>query len=256
MVNGIGRAAVRLVRGALLLSVALLLGSALPAAAAPPSLPPSPTHYVTDKAGVLSPAERSSFEARLAGFEDETSNQFLIYVEPKIPEGTTLEEYAAACFKAWGVGQRQKKNGLVLFVFPQSRAARFEVGYGLEGALPDALAGRILEQQVLPHFKEGNFGSGIEAGVTAAIEATKGEYKGTGRRPVQTGRRGRGFPWGLLLFLLFFILPAVFGRRRSPYWFIGGGGFGSGGFGGFGGGGGGFSGGGGWSGGGGASGRW
>ena len=254
MVNRIGRA----VREFLFLSVALLLGTALLAVAAPPTLSPSPTHYVTDKAGALSPDERNSLEARLAGFEDETSNQLLVYVEPKIPEGTTLEEYAAASFKAWGVGQRQKKNGIVLFVFPQSRAARFEVGYGLEGALPDAMAGRILQEQILPQFKEGNFGKGIEAGVTAAIAATGGEYKGTGPVPVRTNRRGRGgFPWRLLLFLAFFVLPALFGRRRSPYWYIGGGGFGSGGFGGFGGGGGGgFGGGGGSSGGGGASGRW
>ncbi|MEO6324545.1 MAG: TPM domain-containing protein, partial [Thermoanaerobaculia bacterium] len=162
-------------------SVVFLLSlSALDAGAAMPALPPSPTHYVTDKAAILSAEERGALEARLAGFEDETSNQFLVYIEQKVPEGTTLEEYAAAAFKAWGVGQREKKNGLVLFVFPESRVARFEVGYGLEGTLPDALAGRILQEEILTAFKDGNYSAGIEAGVTAAITATKGEFRGKG----------------------------------------------------------------------------
>ena len=217
---------------------------------------------MTDKAGALSPGMAASLEQRLESFEKETSNQFLVYTERAVPEGTTLEEYTVACAQAWKAGQTQRKNGMILFVFPESRKVRLEVGYGLEGAMPDALAVRILDEQVLPRFRSGDYDGGISAGVDAAIAATKGEYKGTGRTQ---GRKSAGrlpFPLLILLGFLFFfvIIPALLGRGRG-YSYInrggwGGGGFG-GGFGGFGGGGGGgFSGGGGSFGGGGASGGW
>ncbi len=249
------------------LAALLLLVPAL-AFASGPAVPPAPTRFVTDKAGVLSPGTAASLEQRLESFEKETSNQFLVYTERVVPEGTTLEEYTVACSQAWKAGQKGRKNGMILFVFPESRKVRLEVGYGLEGAMPDALARRVLDEQVLPRFRSGDYDGGISAGVEAAIAATKGEYKGTGRSQGQS-RAGRvPFPLILLLGFLFFfvIVPSLLGRGRG-YSYInrggwGGGGFG-GGFGGFGGGGfggggggGGFSGGGGSFGGGGASGGW
>jgi uncharacterized protein len=216
---------------------------------------------VTDKAGILSENAREHLEERLQEFEDQTSNQFLVYTERKIPEGTTLEEYTVNAAQAWRVGQKEQRNGLVLFVFPDDKAARFEVGRGLEGALPDILAARILDGELIPRAKTGDWDGALSAAVDAAIGATKGEYKGTGRARRATSRGDR-FPWGLVFFVLFFVLPLALGKRRRRYWYLGGGGFGSGGFGGFGGGGfgggggGGFSGGGGSFGGGGASGRW
>lgn len=244
-----------------LLTLAFLLASAV-AGASGPAVPPAPTRFVTDKAGVLSAATAANLEGRLESFEKETSNQFLVYTERVVPEGTTLEEYTVACAQAWKAGQTQRKNGMILFVFPESHKVRLEVGYGLEGAMPDALARRVLDEQVLPRFRSGDYDGGITAGVEAAIAATKGEYKGTGG--TQGRRKGRNelpIPVPLLLFLLFLfffvILPAARGGRRGRYWYLGGGGFGGGGFGGgFGGGGGGFSGGGGSFGGGGASGSW
>ncbi len=242
------------------LALAFLLSSAV-AGASGPAVPPAPTRFVTDKAGVLSAATSARLEQTLESFEKETSNQFLVYTESVVPEGTTLEEYTVACSQAWKAGQAQRKNGMILFVFPQSHKVRLEVGYGLEGAMPDALARRVLEEQVLPRFRAGDYDGGITAGVEAAIAATKGEYKGTGS--TQGRKKGRDeipipFPLFLLiLFLVFFvILPAARGGRRGRYWYLGGGGFGGGGFGGGFGGGGGFSGGGGSFGGGGASGSW
>jgi uncharacterized protein len=123
------------------------------------------------------------------------------------------------------------------------------------------LAGRILDGELIPKAKTGDWDGAISAAVDSAIAATKGEYKGTGRR-ARRPSRGEGIPWPLILFIIFVVLPLVFGKRRRRYWYLGGGGWGSGGFGGFGGGGfgggggGGFSGGGGSFGGGGASGRW
>ncbi len=236
------------------------------ASAAPLAVPPVPTRFVTDKAGILPADVAARLEQRLESFEKESSNQFLVYTERIVPEGTTLEEYTVACAQAWKAGQTQRKNGMILFVFPESRKVRLEVGYGLEGAMPDALARRVLDEQVLPRFRTGDFAGGIEAGVTGAIAATKGEYKGSGRTRGEQERQGIPFPLILmgLFFLFFVVFPALFGSRRRGYSYInrggwGGGGFG-GGFGGFGGGGGGggggFSGGGGSFGGGGASGDW
>jgi uncharacterized protein len=240
----------------------------LPAAAsgAGPAVPPVPTRFVTDKAGVIAPDVAARLEARLADFERETSNQFLVYTESTVPDGTTLEEYTVACAQAWKAGQTQRKNGMILFVFPGSRKARLEVGYGLEGAMPDALARRVLDEQVIPRFRTGDYSGGISAGVSAAIAATRGEYKGTGRTRGQRDERSLPFPavLAILLFFFFGIVPFFF-RNRGGYSYIGRGGWGSGGFGGFGGfggggfgggGGGGFSGGGGSFGGGGASGSW
>ena len=121
------------------LALAFLLSSAV-AGASGPAVPPAPTRFVTDKAGVLSAATSARLEQTLESFEKETSNQFLVYTESAVPEGTTLEEYTVACSQAWKAGQAQRKNGMILFVFPESHKVRLEVGYGLEGAMPDALA--------------------------------------------------------------------------------------------------------------------
>ena len=241
----------------------LLLFLFLPRAQAGPVVPPAPTRYVTDNARVIAPDVAAMLEARLTDFERETSNQFLVYTQSTVPDGTTLEEYTVACAQAWKAGQTQRKNGMILFVFPGSRKARLEVGYGLEGAMPDALARRLLDEQVIPRFRAGDYSGGISTGVSAAIAATRGEYKGTGRTRGQRKEAPLPVPLllAILLFFFFGIIPIVF-RNRGGYSYIGRGGWGSGGFGGFGGfgggggGGGGFSGGGGSFGGGGASGSW
>jgi uncharacterized protein len=232
-------------------------------AAGAPVVPAAPKEFVTDRAGVLSPGTRASLESRLREFEGATSNQFLVWIDRRIPDGTTLEEFTVATARTWRAGDKARNNGLVLFVFPESRSARFEVGYGLEGSLPDALAGRILRDEAIPRFRTGDWDGGVRAAVDGAMAATKGEYVGTGRRTTSSPRRGGGVPFWVVLLVLFLVLPVVFGglgagsARRGRYWYIGGGGWGGGGFGGGGGwGGGGFSGGGGSFGGGGASGSW
>ena len=169
-----------------------------------PAVPPAPTRFVTDKAGVLSADVAARLERTLRDFEDETSNQFLVYTERTVPEGTTLEEYTVACAQAWKAGQKERKNGMILFVFPTSRKVRLEVGYGLEGAMPDALASRIVEEQVLPRFKLGDFDGGIAVGVSSSIAATKGEYKSAPRR--RSRQKNDGIPWWPFFFILFTLL--------------------------------------------------
>jgi uncharacterized protein len=254
--------------GRSLLLLGLVLAAAPARAAKEDTLPPKPTRYVTDRSGVLG-GRAEALNARLEDFEKETSNQILVWMDRRIPENFTLEEFTVAAARKWGAGQAGKNNGAVLFVFVEDRKMRIEVGYGLEGVLPDALAHRIQEEEILPRFRSGDYAGGIEAGVAAMIAATKGEYRGTGSTVASRSRR-RGGSSGAgcispILFLLFFLfIPLLRLSRWRTYgsrgWWSGGGGwggFGGGGGGGFGGGGGGgFSGGGGSFGGGGSSGSW
>jgi len=239
-------------------------------------IPEKPQRYVTDRAGIFGSGRAEALNARLEQFERDTSDQLLVWADRKIPEGFTLEDFTVRAAQKWGPGQKKIDNAVVLFVFTEDRKMRIEVGYGLEGALPDALAHRIQEEEILPRFRSGDYAGGIEAGMTAIMAAIKGEYKGSGKTVNERGR-GRSdaltgcLAPGLVLFLIFIILPAIARRQfRSGrthggrgWWNTGGwggwggGGFGGGGWGGGGGfSGGGFSGGGGSFGGGGSSGSW
>ncbi len=151
-------------------------------------LPEKPTRYVTDRAGVFGPGQAEALNAKLEQFEKDTSNQVLVWVDKKIPEGFTLEDFAVRAFKKWGVGQKGTNNGAALFVFTEDRKVRIEVGYGLEGPLPDITARRIIADEIVPKFREGDYAGGIDAGANAMMAAAKGEYKGTGRT-VDQGRR-------------------------------------------------------------------
>ena len=235
-------------------------------------IPEKPQRYVTDRAGVFGPGEAEALNARLEQFERDTSNQILVWVDKTLLEGFTLEDFTVRAAQKWGAGQKQEDNGAVLFVFTEDRKVRIEVGYGLEGSLPDVTAKRIIENEIIPKFRAGDFSGGVVDGADAMMAAVKGEYRGSGRTVDEQKRGKRNQVAGCLPFLLFFgifvILPMLFRRRRGfrshggGGWWTGGGfggGWGSGGGfsgGGFGGGGGGFSGGGGSFGGGGASGSW
>lgn len=232
----------------------LLLLLILPAAALEI---PAPRGYVNDFAGLLSDQTRQGVESFLRDFERSDSTQLVVVTLPSL-EGGALEEVALKIAEQWQIGQKGKDNGALLLIVKDERKLRIEVGMGLEGRLTDLLAGRIVDNEIRPRFKQGDFDGGVIAGVKAMAEAVRGEYKGTGK----TARRAnKGMPWWLFP-LLFFVLPLLMrfsaphsrigGHRPGGFW-IGGGGFGGGGFGG---GGGGFSGGGGGFGGGGSSGSW
>lgn len=248
-----------------LCSLLLLLGGVLEAADAPLPRSPAPNYFV-QYTNVVSPATAQRVNQMLEQFERETSSQVLVAIFPSLPANASLEDYTLRIATAWKPGLKEKDNGAVLFIFIADRKMRIEVGYGLEGALPDSLAKRIIAEQIAPRFRQGDFDGGVLAGVQGIISATKGEYKGTGKtRTVKN--LPTGWVWGA--FLLMFILFSVMGRKRGrvyrrggSYWGSGwgagwgGGGWSSGGGGWSGGSSGGFSGGGGSFGGGGASGDW
>jgi len=219
---------------------------------------------ISDFTNTLSFQEWQQLDHLLKSFEDTTSTQIVVVIVNSL-EGESVEEYANKVFKENKIGQAKKDNGVLLVVAKQDHAVRIEVGYGLEGALTDAIASQIIRQEIIPHFKSENYFGGIVTGVDAIMRATAGEYHADSK-----GNKAPAVSVGLIflviMFGIFFFLPMLSSRRRSIIgsgghsYFSGwgyGGGFGGSGFGGGGfGGGGGFSGGGGMSGGGGASGSW
>lgn len=138
-------------------------------------LPPVPDQFVYDPTGLLSIPVRQQLQQKLEQFERESSNQVLVAIVPDL-QGETIEDFGIRLAERWKPGQKGRDNGVILLVARQERKARVEVGYGLEGALPDAVTKSILENEVLRGFKAGNFDGGISAGVTAILQATRGEY--------------------------------------------------------------------------------
>jgi len=258
---------------ALLCAAVAVITAAVPAAQT--ALPAPPKDYVLDAAGILDPSQKALLSAELAQFERQTSDQIWVCVLPEVPADYAMEDFTQRTAEAWGVGRKEKDNGIVLFVFPNSRQLRIEVGYGLEGAVPDALANNIINREIVPSFRAGDLGGGVIRGVSALMDAARGEYEGSGRTLAEeqavSGEIGAAFIfWIILIIALMIIIQRSHGnggtvytpRGRRDVFFPGGygGGFGRGGFGGGGFGGGGFGGGsiggGGGFGGGGASGRW
>jgi uncharacterized protein len=230
-------------------------------------IPPAPTQYFNDYAQVVSSATASQLNQRLEDFERQSSEQILVAVFPKMQSDSSIEDYTVRVARAWKVGQKDNNNGAVLFVFVQDHKMFLEVGYGLEGVLPDALCKQIIDEQISPRFKTGDFDGGLTAGVQSILAATKGEYKGTGATVADSRiSHGSGSPFLGFGFIVLIIIFIIFSRGSGMFlpWLLlsssgssrgwGGGGFSSGG--GFSGGGGGFSGGGGSFGGGGAGGSW
>jgi uncharacterized protein len=134
-----------------------------------------PAADVNDYAGLLSPAEKEALEARCRQLREKTGAELAV-VTLKSLEGGQIDDFANKLFARWGIGQKDKKNGLLLLVAMEERKSRIEVGYGLEPIIPDVLAGRILDHQLRPRFREQKFAEGLTAAVNALSELVeKGE---------------------------------------------------------------------------------
>jgi uncharacterized protein len=237
-----------------------------PAAFAAEVIPPKPDRYFNDYANVVPSVTAQQLNDQLAQFERDTSSQVVVAVFPKMQSDSSIEDYTRRVAQAWGVGQKEQRNGAVLFVFIQDRKMWIQTGYGLEGALPDATCFDIYNNVIRPKFKEGDYAGGLTAGVNSIEQAIRGEYKGSGQTVAERNRNNGGKLHFFPILIFFIILMIVMSRQKrrgygysrwgGPY--IGGWGGGSGGGWSSGGGGsfGGFSGGGGSFGGGGAGGGW
>ncbi len=125
---------------------------------------PKPSGYVNDFAGILDAPTRAALEQRLKDVEARTSSEIAVATVTSL-DGMSIEEYANRLFKEWGVGQEKTDNGVLILVAPNEREMRIEVGYGLEGVLPDGLAGEIRDEQFLPRFRDNDYAGGIRDGV-------------------------------------------------------------------------------------------
>jgi uncharacterized protein len=225
-------------------------------------IPPKPDRYFNDYAGVISKSAALRFNEELAQFERETSDQVVVAIFQKMQSDSDIADYTQRVAQAWGVGQKERRNGVVLFVFVQDRKMFIQVGYGLEGALPDITVFDITEYRIKPHFRNGDYEGGIATGIDSIFKAIRGEYKGLGKTVGEEHRGGGASSiWSFIIFLIVLIVISRMVRRLGgwgyssrgggPMFFPVGGGWSSGD-----GGGGGFSGGGGSFGGGGAGSSW
>lgn len=231
-------------------------------------LPDRPTGMVNDFADMLSSSEEQRLENKLRSYRDTTTNAFVIATIESL-QNYPIEDIALQLHNSWNIQYEERGNGVLILISEQDRAMRIEVGYGLEGAIPDIMANRIINDVMTPSFRAGDFYGGLDQATNILIDLAAGEFEGFPKRQSSSGDEGIPIDLIILFVILIFFLISKGkggkgGRRRSlgsnGVIFFGGGfggggggssfGGGGGGFGGFGGGGG-FS-----SGGGGASGGW
>lgn len=254
-------------------AVLVAFAIALSAIAAQALTFPQLTGRVVDEAGIIDATTRQSISDKLAAVEAKSGDQIVV-VTLKSLQNTSIEDYGYQLGRQWGIGQKGKNNGALLIVAPNERKVRIEVGYGLEGALTDAVTRLIIQNAIFPRFRTGDFQGGITRGVDDIIQVVSGDAEEFKRRAAQ---RPDAVPQGIdaaTVIMVIFILVVFFlmmrnsmgpaGRRTArgrgyagPVFIPSGGSWSSGSSGGFGGGdSGGFSGGGGSFGGGGSSGSW
>ena len=174
---------------------------------------------VTDLAGLLPPERERALEAKLAAFEGETSHQIAVLTVPTL-EGEPIESFGLRVAEQWKLGHKGLDNGMLLVVASQDRQARVEVGYGLEGVVPDAIANRVLQDTLFPHFRAGDFAGGLDAATDALVRAARGEEIPAERRPSPVPHpRGSLDPLPTVFFVSFLasFLTLPFRRRARPF---------------------------------------
>ncbi len=171
---------------------------------------PNPPKLVNDVAGALSPEQREILEQKLVALDDSSSNQIAIVLIPTL-DGYPIEEYANKLFREWGIGHKGTNNGVLIIAAINDRKVRIEVGYGLEGAIPDITASDIYNNLIVPAFKEQNYYRGLDDATTALSKAAVGEYKIKKDKKAKS----KGKPLFTFLGMLIFILIVVAGGGRG-----------------------------------------
>jgi uncharacterized protein len=181
---------------------------------------PNPPKLVVDAAGILNANELASLEQKLVSLDDSSSNQISVVIIPTL-DGNALEDYANKLFRAWGIGDVKKNNGVLLLIAFQEKKIKIETGYGLEGAITDVQSKSIIDNDLQPAFKGKAYYAGINAAIDNIAKAAVGEYK------EKRERRAKGKGSNPLLFvLILFIIVAILGKKGGGGGSnIGGGGF-------------------------------
>src|ERR1700680_486940 len=186
-------------------------------------VPPPPTTFYTDKAGLLDESQCRALNDKLAQFEQTSGAQFIIYVFPSLG-GEVLEDFTIRCAERWKVGNKKYDNGLILFVFVKERKLRIEVGYGLEPTITDAFSRRVIEEYVAPHFRTGDYAGGLNAAadaIIAEIQHKEAPVAPAQPRNVSRGVSGRSAAGcssavSIIFVILFLIFVASIITRSRP----------------------------------------
>ena len=230
--------------------------------------PPKPNTLVADFTNTLSADNKQQLENKLVAFNDSTSTQVAVVIIKSVGD-YDINEYGTLLGRNWGIGQKDKNNGILVLVALNDRKVSIQTGYGAEGALPDAITNRIIQEDIKPNFRNGDYYAGLDKATDDIIKYTKGEYKADPNQKRAKQKSGGSF--GIIIFIVIIVLVLVFRNRggggggqviggrggASPFWWFlagsmlgnsgrggsdwggfsgGGGGSGGGGFGGFGGG--------------------
>ncbi len=178
---------------------------------------PTPTGFVNDFAGVLNQGARQQLEGRLQAYARETTTEIAIAILPSLA-GRTIEETSVRLFEQWRIGKPDKNNGILIVVAVSDRRVRIEVGYGLEGKIPDAQAGRIIRDIITPRFRQGDYAGGFTAAVDELARLI-GAPPVASTQTVPPPRRSSPNAWfiGEVLFFLTIVGAGVWGSRpRCP----------------------------------------
>ena len=192
------------------------------------TFPEKPTRLVADYTHTLSDQQANLLERKLVAFDDSTSTQIAVVIIKSL-DGYDVADYGVRLAQKWGIGGKKNNNGILLLVSLGDRKVTIQTGYGVEGAVPDAIARRIIENEIKPSFKEGNYYQGLKQGTNALISYTKGEYKHT------NSKKGNGGGRGIFIILLIIIVIVIISRinkggggsqviggrgEASPFWWI------------------------------------
>ncbi|MBN2215569.1 MAG: TPM domain-containing protein [Bacteroidales bacterium] len=194
----------------------LLTGCSLPVF--PDDIPdkPYPPRLVNDYTGFLSNEERESLEQKLVVFDRETSTQIAVVIVEDF-KGYDKADYAVQLGRKWGIGQKGKNNGILILIKPTTQATEGEVfiapGYGLEGVVPDAIAKRIVENEILPAFRNGNYSGGIDGAVNILMNLTRGEF--TAEEDEQVTENADPGIILFIIFMIFIVFFSVIGKARA-----------------------------------------
>jgi uncharacterized protein len=194
----------------LLAGIVLALALRVPASAADFTVPPAPTHYVTDNAGALSSATQTSVDTELKAYEKATGHQVIVWIGDTTG-GVPLETWTGETAHQWHVGRRGHDDGAILFLFTSDHKVRIEVGYGLEGSLTDADSSRIIRDDIVPRMKADDPNGAVSNGVAAMLTTITPSYAGVTPPPQENGASSNasGFvPW-LIGFFAIFVLSVM-----------------------------------------------
>lgn len=185
---------------------------------------PNPPTLVTDYANMFSGGEKAQLERKLVDFFAATSNQIAVVTVNNFA-GYDKAGYATRLAHKWQIGKDKLDNGILVLIKPKTRESngqvQIAVGYGLEAVVPDATAKQIVESEMIPRFKQGDIYGGVDHATTVLMDLAKGEYNYQ-QYAKYARKSGGGFNPFVLIILIFFVFPILFGRRRRGYYGAGG----------------------------------